>query len=60
MKTRTSEGYIRDLDENILIGIVMTLTGGSANPEVVVAHIRRVRSQRFEEYKTSIHILGEK
>lgn len=34
---------IQNMDETALIGLVMTLTGGSANPEVVRGQIDRVR-----------------
>lgn len=32
-------------DANSLIGLVMRLTGGSANPAVIGAHIERIRTE---------------
>jgi hypothetical protein len=41
----TGRHIIRWADETTLVGVVMTLTGGSANPEVVRHHINRVKAE---------------
>lgn len=39
----TQTNLVEGISETKLIGLVMTLTGGSANPAVIKAHIERIR-----------------
>lgn len=41
-----AKSLVDAINANTLVGLVMTLTGGSANPNVVSAHIDRIRSGR--------------
>jgi ribosomal protein S27AE len=43
----TPSELIAELDEEMLVALVMKLTGGSANPAVVRAQIRRIRQEAF-------------
>lgn len=40
---RNMREIIRDTDEDVLVGLVMTLTSGWANPATVSANIKRIR-----------------
>lgn len=45
-----TNAIICSLDEDVLIGIVMKLTGGAASPSVVKAQIARVRKEHDVEH----------
>lgn len=46
LRAATGSDLIRGVDEHTLVGLVMTLTGGSANPSTVRHHIRRVHAEQ--------------